>query len=103
MKRSIPFISNHIEERSQILKENKVREVFAFGSIMTTKFNEDSDILLSIENGFAPVVYGDNYFKIIKKQEVLLNRREDVTTDKNLSNSSFIKTINKTKTPIYEG
>jgi uncharacterized protein len=105
MKKAIPIISTYLDEISQILKENKVKQAFAFGSIITPKFNNDSDIdlLISFESNLDPVEYGDNYFNIIERLEALLKRKVDIITDKSLSNPYFIKSINKTKTPIYEG
>lgn len=105
MQKKIPVISNFFQEVTQILRENKVTRAYAFGSVMTSKFTEDSDIdlLVSFETNLDPVEYGDYYFNLIEKLESLLHRKVDITTEKSLSNPYFIKSINKTKTPIYEG
>ncbi|MFC0876669.1 nucleotidyltransferase family protein [Saccharicrinis sp. FJH2] len=98
---------------NRLLKENmdnikalcithNVSSLFAFGSVCTDKFNDDSDIDLLIS--FKPMDYGDyadSYFELADKFETILKRPVDLITDKSLSNPYFIESINKTKTLIY--
>lgn len=87
----------------EICKTYHVEKLFAFGSVCTDKFNEFSDIdfLVYFESmDFGD--YADNYFYLCEKLEYLFKRKIDLVTDKSLSNPYFIKTINKTKTRLYD-
>ncbi len=80
-----------------------VKSLYAFGSVCTEKFSDDSDIDLLIS--FKPMGYGeyaDAYFELVEKFEELLKRPVDLVTDKSLANPYFIESLNRTKTPIYE-
>jgi predicted nucleotidyltransferase len=80
-----------------------VKSLFAFGSVCTSKFNDESDIDLLIT--FKPMEYGDyadTYFEIAEKFENLFHRPVDLITEKSLSNPYFIESLNQTKTLLYE-
>ncbi|HNT41874.1 MAG TPA: nucleotidyltransferase domain-containing protein, partial [Tenuifilaceae bacterium] len=80
-----------------------VKSLYAFGSVCTEKFNDNSDIDLLIS--FYPMDYGDyadSYFELAEKLEDVFQRPVDLVTDKSLGNPYFIESINQTKTPIYE-
>ena len=89
----------------QLCKTHKVKRAYAFGSVCTNRFNEQSDIdlLISFEDGLDPVEYGDLYWSLDEKLPQLLNRHVDLLTEKQLRNPYFIKVMNRTKTAIYEG
>lgn len=98
------LLSNRISEITHVLKENKVKRAYAFGSICTDKFNKDSDVdlLISFEDNLDPITYAQNYFKIVELTEHILNRKVDLITERSLKNPYFIKVMNKTKTLIYD-
>jgi hypothetical protein len=80
-----------------------VKSLFAFGSVCTDKFNDQSDIDLLII--FKPMDYGDyadSFLTLADKFEELFKHPVDLITDKSLSNPYFINSINQTKTLIYE-
>jgi predicted nucleotidyltransferase len=79
-----------------------VKSMFAFGSICTDKFNDESDVDLLIS--FQPMEFGDYadaYFELANKLEELFKRPVDLVTDKSLSNPFFIESVNKSKILIY--
>lgn len=98
------LLSTRIAEITSILRENKVKSAYAFGSICTDKFNDESDVdlLINFEDNLDPITYGQNYFKIVESAERILNRKVDLVTERSLKNPYFIKVMNKTKTLIYE-
>jgi len=98
------ILSSKLAAVSQVLKDNKVKRAFAFGSVCTDQFNDQSDIdlLIAFEDNLDPITYGENYFNIIEKLEAILHRHVDLVTERTLRNPYFIKVMERTKTPIYE-
>ena len=95
-------VTENIEQIRSLCQTHNVNSLFAFGSVCTEKFNENSDIDLLIS--FKQMDYGDyadTYFDLADKLEILFNRPVDLVTDKSLSNPYFIESINKTKTLLY--
>jgi predicted nucleotidyltransferase len=96
------LLVERIEEIKALCISYNVKSLFAFGSVCTDKFNEESDVDLLI--AFNPMEYGeyaDTYFELEEKFENLFHRPVDLVTDKSLSNPYFIESINRTKTLIY--
>ena len=98
-------IQRKLPDLIDIFKSHKVKRAYAFGSVCTPAFNKDSDVdlLISFEDGLDPLEYGDLYFSLDEKLPILLDRPVDILTEKQLRNPYFIKVMNRTKTPLYEG
>ena len=96
------IISDKIDELKRLCNLYKVRSMYAFGSVCTNRFNDNSDIdlLISFEN-LSIEQYTDNYFDLHYKLQDLFNRKIDLLTDKSLSNPYFIKGMEQTKQLIY--
>ncbi len=73
------LIEKHIDSLNSICKQHKVKELYIFGSILTSRFNRDSDIdmLVQFEN-IDILEYADNYFDFKEKLEKLLGREIDL-------------------------
>ncbi|WP_128548022.1 nucleotidyltransferase family protein [Larkinella soli] len=99
------ILAGKLSEISCILKENKVKRAYAFGSVCTDHFTDQSDIdlLIAFDEGLDPVTYGQNYFTVLYAMESLFERPVDLVTERSLKNPYFIKVMNQTKIPIYEG
>lgn len=97
-------LANELPAVTRILRENGVKRAYAFGSVCTDRFNEDSDIdlLIAFDDSLDTVQYGENYFAIAHALELVLNRPVDLITERSLQNPHFIATLNKTKTALYE-
>lgn len=81
---------------------NKVKSLFAFGSITTDKFGPESDIDLVVDiNENDPISYSDNYFKLKFQLEQLLKRHIDLLEQKAIRNPYLKKQIDTTKVLIY--
>jgi len=96
------ILINRINDLKQLCEIYNVRTMYAFGSVCTDRFNENSDIdfLISFEN--LPFdQYTTNYFDLHYKLQDLFDRRIDLVTENSLSNPFFIKGINQTKQLIY--
>lgn len=92
-----------MERIKALCATHNVRQLYAFGSVCTDKFDADSDIDLLIS--FNPMEHGDyadTYFELADEFEKLFHRHVDLVTDRSLSNPYFIKSVEQTKTLIYE-
>lgn len=96
------LISDNIDKINSLCRSHNVESLFAFGSVCTDRFNDQSDIDLLIS--FKPMDFGDyadSYFDLADQFESLFQRQVDLVTDKSLSNPYFIHSVNQTKTLIY--
>lgn len=76
--------------------------MYAFGSVLTDKFSDESDIDLIVDfNPIQLLDYADNYFDLKFSLEDALNRRVDLLEAKAIKNPYFIKAIEKNKQLIY--
>jgi len=81
-----------------------VKRLYAFGSVVSKKFRDDSDIdfLISFSENLSVDEYTKNYFTLHYKLRELFNREIDIVTERTLSNPYFIESINESKKLIYE-
>ena len=88
----------------EICQELDVKRLYAFGSITSESFQEDSDIdfLILFSENLTVEEYTRNYFALHYRLRELFNREIDIVTEKTLSNPYFIDSINETKQLIYE-
>jgi predicted nucleotidyltransferase len=94
---------NKIIEIQKLCKNNKVKSLFAFGSVTRDDFKENSDIDLIIDiNEDDPFKYTDIYFYLKLNFEKLLNRPIDLLEKRALKNKIFINEVENTKVKIYE-
>lgn len=88
-----------------ICLSHKVRYVYAFGSSISDRFdNEKSDIDLLVEIDYPdPVERGEKLISLWDRFESLFNRRVDLLTDSSIRNPYLRKSIDSTKLLIYDG
>ncbi len=92
------------EELKDLCKLLKVKRLYAFGSVVSDTFRDDSDLdfLISFSDSLSVEEYTNNYFSLQYKLRGLFNREIDIVTERTLSNPYFIESINETKELIYE-
>ena len=96
------IIENHSKDITELCKTHKVKSLYAFGSVLTEKFNNESDIDLIVDFQQLDVLdYGDNYYDLKFSLEDILNRNIDLLEQKAIKNPYFIKSINQNKKLIY--
>jgi len=96
------IIDKNIDKIIDICKKHNILTLFVFGSVLTERFDDKSDIDLLVS--FKPLElgeYADNYFETAESFEKIFNRPVDLVTDKSLSNPYFINSVNSTKKLIY--
>lgn len=79
-----------------------VDELYAFGSILTEKFNAQSDIdfIVSIQSE-DPIEYAENYFDLKFELENIFKRKIDLLEQKAIRNNTFENLVNQKKMLVY--
>lgn len=95
-------IQPYLPKVFELFKKHKITSAYVFGSVITDKFNEQSDVdfLVNIQEGLDPVDAGEHLWDLTFQLEDLLNRKVDLLTQRSLKNKYFIKELNETKVPI---
>jgi len=79
-----------------------VKSLYAFGSILTDKFNDQSDIDLIVDFRDVQLLdYADNYFDLKFSLEDTLKRSVDLLEKKAIKNPYFKKAVEKDMQLIY--
>ncbi len=87
-----------------LCRRHKVKSLAVFGSILTDRFNDQSDVDLLVD--FEPTDpdkfdYVTNFFDLQDSLELLLKRKVDLVVERSLRNKYFINNVNRTKQVIY--
>jgi len=98
------YIDAYKDVLTQLCLQNKVRSLYAFGSVLTNRFNKDSDIDLIVDIDSAnPLEYADYYFNLKFALQDLFNRPIDLLEDKAIRNDYLRREIDSSKQLIYAG
>ena len=82
---------------------HNVKALYLFGSVLTDKFNDASDIDMLIQ--FYPVDlpgYFDNYMDLKEKLELLFGRPIDLIENQAIRNPIFRQVVEREKHLVYE-
>lgn len=98
------LISEKLAELSSLCEQRKVRRLALFGSAAAGGFSQDqSDLDFIVEfEPMVPVVYAENYFKLLEDLERLFGRKIDLVEYGPIKNPYFKKEIDETQIVIYE-
>jgi predicted nucleotidyltransferase len=95
-------VTRHIDQIRKLCGSNKVKSLFAFGSVLTDSFKSDSDIDLVVDiDAKDPLTYSDSYFNLKFQLEQLFNRKIDLLEQSTIKNPYLRKQIDETKVLIY--
>lgn len=98
------LIDQHREALNRLCSMFNVDELYAFGSILTTEFNPESDIDLIVSiNAEDPIDYAENYFNLKFELEKLLQRKIDLLEQKAIKNKIFEQLVDQQKILVYAG
>ena len=96
------LIENNSQKIIALCKKHKVGKLFVFGSILTDRFNEDSDVDMVVD--FDKVTledYADNYFDLKFSLEDIFGREVDLLEDKAIRNPVLRSNIDNSKVLVY--
>jgi predicted nucleotidyltransferase len=91
------------EKLTELCNKHKVKELYLFGSILTDKFNDSSDIDMLIQfHKIELLDYFDNYMDLKEELEQLFNRPVDLVENQAIKNPIFRRVIEREKQLVYE-
>ncbi|TAL58397.1 MAG: nucleotidyltransferase domain-containing protein [Bacteroidetes bacterium] len=99
------IITNNLPEVKRLLNQFKVKRAYAFGSVCSDKFNQESDIdfLIAFQEGMDPLERGENWWTLLYALRDLFKRDVDLIAEDTLRNPYFIKSVNASKELIHGG
>jgi predicted nucleotidyltransferase len=96
------LINKHKFELEKACLKFNINELYVFGSILTEKFNDKSDIdfIVSISSS-DPIEYAENYFEFKFELERIFQKKIDLLEQKAIKNKTFEKIVNQQKVLLY--
>ena len=88
----------------EICRQFHVRRLWVFGSILTPRFNDDSDVDLCVDfdrDNIPLLESANNFFGFQDAMAGLLNRKIDIVDDSSIKNPYFRAEVNEKRKMIY--
>ena len=96
------LIEMNIDKIAALCRKYKVAKLWVFGSILTPRFTDESDVDFSVEFNYGMI---DDifvvFFDFIDELQVLLGRKVDMVDETAIKNPYFRKELDTTKKLIY--
>lgn len=96
------ILDKYSSDIQQLCKRYGVKNLYAFGSVLTTSYNSKSDIDLIVD--FEPIdvlQYADNYYNFKYSLEAILNKPVDLLEEKAIQNPYFKQAVNSQRQLLY--
>ncbi len=95
-------LESYISEITKLCENHKVKSLYAFGSVLTDNFNNESDIDLIVDfTNIAVEDYADNYFDFKFSLQEMLKRPIDLLEEKAIKNPYFRQSVNQQRQLVY--
>ena len=92
------YLDKYKNEINTLCLQNKVKSLYVFGSVLTDKFSEMSDIDLIVDiDSNDPFDYADSYFNLKFALQDLFSRSIDLLENKAINNPFIRKNIDSSK------
>ena len=100
------LIELNLDKIIALCKKYKVAKLWVFGSILTPRFNDDSDVDFSVNFDDETINsegldWAGIFFDFMHDLEALLGRRIDLVCDDSVTNSHFRRELDSNKQLIY--
>ncbi len=90
------------KEISSLCKKHGVKSLYAFGSVLSGNYDEDSDIDFVVEfENIKLEDYADNYFDFKFSLQGILKRPIDLLEEKAIRNPFFRQVVDQQKQLVY--
>lgn len=96
------YLDTYKNEIDRLCILNDVQSLYAFGSVLTERFNENSDIDMIVDiDSDDPFDYANNYFNLKFALQDLIKRPIDLLENKAIKNPYIRQNIDLSKSLIY--
>lgn len=96
------LLDKNISYIKRLCTKYKVAKLYLFGSVLTDKFNESSDVDIVVEfKSMEHAEYVDNYYDFKSRLEKHLKRKVDLLEGQAIKNPFLKREIDSTKQLIY--
>ncbi len=96
------LIEMNIDKIAALCRKYKVAKLWVFGSILTPRFNDQSDVDFSVIFHYEQIHdLFITFFDFIDELQLLLGRKIDLIDETAIKNDYFRKELNSTKRLIY--
>lgn len=97
------LINDNIQKLFALCRRHKVKKLYAFGSILTPCFNDESDvdILVDFNAEIDHNTYADNFLDLYNALKTLFGREVDLVDESAVKNPYFREELEETKYLIY--
>lgn len=96
------LIETYKDQIQRLCENHKVKSLYSFGSVNSTRFTNESDVDLMVDFDTSdPIEYADNYFGLKFELERILNRSIDLLENKATKNPFLREKIDRSKILIY--
>ena len=95
-------LSVYKDQINELCVSHKVKSLYAFGSVLTSDIDTNSDIDLIVDFKDVDVNdYVDNYFDLKFSLQDIFNRPIDLLEEQAIKNPYFKQVVNQTKELVY--
>lgn len=96
------LIELNLAKIAELCRKFHVKKLFVFGSILTDRFNEDSDVdfVVDFDRSKIKDIF-DTFFDFQFSLEALLGRRVDLIEEDAITKPHFLNEVQSTKRLIY--
>jgi uncharacterized protein len=96
------IIQEHIDELKKLCEQYHVAELYVFGSIVSEKHTNESDIDFLVRfSGVEPLEYFDNYMDFKADLKALFSREIDLVEMQSIKNPILKRSIDRNKINLY--
>lgn len=102
--RIMKLIELNLDKIIELCKKFHVRRLWVFGSILTSRFNDKSDVDLCVDfdwDNIPLMEAADNFFDFQYALEDIFGRKVDLTDDSAVRNPYFREELNEKRRLIY--
>jgi hypothetical protein len=95
-------LSLYKDQINELCASHKVKSLYAFGSVLTSDFDNNSDIDLIVDFKDVDVNdYADNYFDLKFSLQDIFKPPIDLLEEQAIKNPYFKQVVNQTKELVY--
>lgn len=98
------LIEMNIDKIAALCRKYKVARLWVFGSILTPRFNDQSDVDFIVdfdERHIDLLDYADNFFNFIHEMEAVVGRKVDMVVNKSIRNHFFRQEVDETRKLLW--